>query len=171
MKMIYELKKTKNEVIIDASAAIATSGLNDIENERLLEVERQFTTISNRLNAMAQSAMNGNADIYEATVRQLTYEQGILQTEWEGLMEKKQETTAMEKQLKVLIELLDGLEEEQESNETDEGESNFRDDIFLQIIERGFMHSEGEVDFELKCGITRTTQAFMRATKKKLKKE
>lgn len=139
----------------------------DIENIRLAEVESQYKAISNRLNEMAKSAMGGNSDIYEATVNQLTYEQGLLQTEWEKLMDKKQETTAMESQLKVLIEILDTLEDAPENFGTNEEDNNFRDDIFLQIIERGFMHKDGMVDFELKCGIIRTAQAHIKIIKRK----
>lgn len=171
MKMLYELKRNKDKAIEESKAAIVAKGLSKIENDRLVDIERQFTAIGNRLNEMSKSAMRENSDIYEATVNQLTYEQGLLQTEWERLMEKKQETTAMESQLRVLIEILDTLEEEPENYGTDEENNNFRDDIFLQIIERGFMHNDGMVDFELKCGITRTAKAFIRIINKKLKKK
>ncbi len=167
MKMLYELKKNRDEAVAEAKVAIDSSGLTDIENIRLAEVESQYKAISNRLNEMAKSSMVANADIYEATMRQLTYEQDLLQDEWQNLMEKKQKSIEMERQLQVIIKLLEELEEEPEDYDKYYEENKYRDDIFSQCVEKGFMHDDGKVDFELKCGITRTAQAFIRIIKRK----
>lgn len=169
MKTLYELKKNKQVLIDDAKEAIASNGLSEIKNERLTDIDRQLSVIAKRLNEMAQSAMKKNSEIYEATVNQLLYEQDLLESERENFIDKKQETIAMERQLQVLIELLDTLEEEPENYEKYYEENKFRDDIFLQSVQCGFMHNDGKVDFEFKCGITRTTQAFIRVINKKAK--
>ena len=149
MKMLYDLKKNKDKALVEARVAIDASGLMEIENIRLAEVEAQYKAINNRINEMAKSSMVLNADIYEATMKQLAYEQDLLQDEWQNLTDKKQKSKDMERQLKVLMNLLEELEEEPKDYEKYYEENRFRDDIMAKCVERGFMHDDGTVDFQI----------------------
>lgn len=105
--------------------------------------------------------MGANADIYDATIRQLNYEKGILQSEWDQLMDRNQAGIAMKRHLKTLFNFLIELEDD------DQADMPFRDDIFRQVVNKGFVHNDGTVDFELKCGATFAMKARMRKSSKK----
>lgn len=151
------MRNNKDDVIEDAKSAIELSSLSEIDEARIKDIEKQYDALSDRLNQLAGSNVGANADIYDSTIKQLNYEQGILQTEWEQLMEKKQKSVSMERQLLTLLEILDELDDDPDN-------PDFRDDIFQQIVHRGIMQPDGEVDFELKCGATIPAKAFVRAT-------
>ena len=143
------MKILKDLDIEEVKNQIKRLGISEIEKQRIKDIEAQYNLINKQLKEMAESAAgSSNAQIYEATTNQLKYEQGILQSEMGPLIEKQQEAKSVDRHLKALEEILD--------------EEEFKDELFLKTVERGVLHDDGRVDFEFKCGITRSIQAIVR---------
>ena len=152
MKLLYELKENREELIAETKKRIVADALEDIEQERMNQLEHQIDEINNRIHEMTNQVDSRTGDVYQATIRHLYYEQEILQQELDTYTEKMQESIHLEKQLEILLKFLDELDEPSDSP------PEFKDDVFLQVVNQGILYSDYKVTFELKCGIERTIQ-------------
>nr|WP_279237722.1 recombinase family protein [Heliorestis acidaminivorans] len=149
MKVLYDLKEEKDQVTSEVNEIIAEYDLSDMEKARLIIVEEQLDTINNRIHELTENRNSTIADVYEANIRHLYYEQEALQAELEDLYEKQEESKHLKKQLEELLKLLDELENAR----------TFRADIFQQTANSGILSKDREVVFEFKCGISRKVEA------------
>ena len=156
MNLLYELKENKEKLIAESKKVRMDYALEAEEQERMTRLEQQIDDINNRVHEMTHRVDTRNGDAYQATIRHLYYEQEILQQELDHYTEKMQESLHLEKQLDILLNFLNDLEEP--SDELPE----FRADIFMQVVNKGTMYSDYKVHFELKCGIERTIQGSKR---------
>lgn len=150
MKILYEMKENKEKLISDAKQEIRICSLNEEEREKLEELERQIEAVNDRISDLASRKPSKNDSIYEATLRNLIYEQEILKMEYDRLDESQQESIYIENQLKELLEYLEEIEKPDDL---------FRDDIFIKTIEKGIVYNNHNVTFEFKCGIKRQKSA------------
>lgn len=150
MRILYEMKENKKKVIDDAKYVIRTCSLTEEEEERLEELNNQIEAVSDRISELASRKPSKNDAIYEATMRNLIYEQEILKIEFDRLDENKQESIYLENHLNELLEYLDEIKKTNDS---------FRDDIFVKTIEKGIIYNNHNVTFEFKCGIKRQESA------------
>ena len=156
MKLLYDLKENKEKVIEDTNRAIDGCSLTEEEELRLEELSIQIERITNRISEMASREPSRNDSIYDATMRQLMYEQEILQIEYEGLDENKQEGIYLKNNLEEFLEYLD---------EINEPTDDFRTDIFLNTVEKGIIYDNHRVEFKFKCGTSYTTWAKRKRNK------
>jgi len=163
MELLHDMKENREDIITDSKKAIKKCSLSKIEHARLDELEGQIESINNRISELAARESANSDAIYDATLRHLIYEQEILQMECDGLVENKQESLYMAKQLEELLEYIDGIDDDADFNV-------FRHDLFLKTIERGILHDERSVTFEFKCGIDRTVEV-MKRKKNEMKKK
>ena len=96
-----------------------------------------------------------NDPIYDATLRNLIYESQIYQQEYEDLLKSQEESTYMRKNLETLIKHLQSLDDFKA----------FNAEVFKQIIERGILHENYEIEFIFKCGINRRAYGWRRGKK------
>ena len=156
MKLLYELKEDKEALVAEVKKVMMNYGLEADEQKRMNQLEQQIDDINARVHEMTNRVDARNGDAYQATIRHLYYEQEILQQELDHYTEKMQESIHLERQLDILLNFLDDLEEP--SDESPE----VRVDIFTHVINKGTMYSDYKVHFELKCGIERTIQGSKR---------
>lgn len=85
MDLIYELKKSRKQVIEEANEVIAEYDLSVKEKERLGILEEKLETINERLVELTDNNNSSVSGAYEATIRHLYYEQEMLQAELDEL--------------------------------------------------------------------------------------
>lgn len=159
MNILREMKDDPNAVMEEARQVIRKASLSPPEQERLEELNAQIETIADRISDLAAKESSTNDAIYDATLRHLIYEQEILQQEQDSLEEGMQEQLYLEKQLQSLLDLLKTTEELED----------FDAKLFKATIERGIIYKERIVEFQFKCGVTRTLCVKERKTPKKEK--
>lgn len=149
MRVLYEMKRKREKVIDEVNREIRICSLNEEEEQRLEELRNQIEAVSDRISDLASRKPSRNDSIYEATMRNLIYEQEILKIEFDRLEESKQEGIYLEKQINELLKYLEEIDED----------DFFREDIFAKTVEKGFVHENRDVTFVFKCGIKRTESA------------
>ncbi|NMB44385.1 MAG: hypothetical protein GX995_09690, partial [Clostridiales bacterium] len=117
--------------------------------QRLEELRKQIEVINDRISDLASRNPSKNDSIYEATMRNIIYEQEILKIEFDRLEDSKQEGIYLEKQAEELLYYLEEIEE---------GDL-FRDDIFNKTVEKGIVYENRDITFVFKYGIRRTESA------------
>ena len=148
MNLLYEMKENRDKVIKDARKVIKSCSLTKAEEKRLKELEKQMDAVGNRISELSARESTTNDTIYEATLNHLIYEQEILQLEYDGLNDNRQESLFKEKKLEELLNYLDELKE-----------PDFNDKIFIHTVEKGILHTKHQVSLEFTCGIKRTITA------------
>ena len=151
MKLLYEMKLSKDQVIADTKEIIAAHGLSDEEKIKAEELGWQIEAVTSRMKELAiRRPASGNDSIYEATVRNLTYERELLQVEYDKLNESKQDGLAIETHLEELLECLDEVQ-----SEADE----FKGELFRKLIIEGLVFKKNKVRFKFKCDLQKEVDA------------
>ena len=150
MKLLYELKQDKENLIADVNDAVDESSLTEVEEARLQELENQIDRVSDQISQLSEREMATQDPLYEANLRHLIYEQEILQMEHDGLYKNKQESIYLQKNLEMLIGYLYLAPKE---------DTKFNSEAFVKTIERVIVYRDHEVEFIFKCGAKRTVTA------------
>lgn len=148
LKMTKEIEAIKSE----GEAAIADVGLLLEESDRLKELEEITDRIGEQISEMSMRESVTRDPIYDATLRNLIYESQIYQQEHESLMKSQDESIYMKNSLDILIEHLERLDDFEK----------FNAEVFKDIIERGIVHENYQIEFIFKCGISRTAYGWRR---------
>ena len=127
MKVLYELKQDKENLIADVNDAVDESSLTEVEEARLQELENQIDRVSDQISQLSEREMATQDPLYEANLRHLIYEQEILQMEHDGLYKNKQESIYLQKNLEMLIGYLYLAPKE---------DTKFNSEAFVKTIER-----------------------------------
>ena len=127
MKLLYELKQDKENLIADVNDAVDESSLTEVEEARLQELENQIDRVSDQISQLSEREMATQDPLYEANLRHLIYEQEILQMEHDGLYKNKQESIYLQKNLEMLIGYLDLAPKQV---------TKFNSEAFVKTIER-----------------------------------
>lgn len=148
------LKMTKETELIrkEGLEAIADVSLTDEETERLKELEEIIDRINDRISEMSLRESITNDSIYDATLRSLIYESQIYQQEHEALMKNQDEGNYLKMNLEALITYLENTEDFETFDAT----------TFKQIVERGILHKDYEIEFIFKCGVKRVAYGWRR---------
>lgn len=149
MRILYEMKEDKEKVMDEVEHEVRICSLNEEEEQRLEELRKQIEVINDRISDLASRNPSKNDSIYEATMRNIIYEQEILKIEFDRLEDSKQEGIYLEKQAEELLYYLEEIEED----------DLFRDDIFNKTVEKGIVYENRDITFVFKCGIRRTESA------------
>lgn len=144
MALLHDLKEGKEELIQEAHKVIEEYDLSSAEKARKLNLEAQIEQINERVSELAEQSNSTVASVYEASINHLYYEQELLQSEYDELSNKQQESKHMERHLETLLTFLYEFDE-----------SEFNEDIFRQVIQRGTINHNQKVTLEFKCGIKR----------------
>jgi hypothetical protein len=105
--------------------------------------------ISDRISEMASRESVTKNPVYDATLRNLIYEQEIIRQEYESISSFKKEGEFIKGKLEELLIQLDTLNED----------SEFRDDIFNKTIEQCILQDDHVVEFRFNCGAIRNAGA------------
>ena len=151
-EMLIKMTKEINVIKSEGEAAIKEVSLSDEENERLEEVEEIIDRISNQISELSMRESITNDPIYDLTLRNLIYESQIYQQEHENLLKNKEESIFMKKNLDTLLEYLENLRD----FETFDGR------MFKEIVDRGLIYADYEMEFIFKCGIKRKAYGWRR---------
>ncbi len=127
MNVLIELKNNKDIAIKEVKKIIDESSITEAEEERLQELKVKIDKITDRISDLATQGNSRNDAIYDATMRHMIYEQEILQLEYDGLDENKQESRYLQKSFDELVHILEQIKEE-----TDK----FSNEIFIKTIEK-----------------------------------
>lgn len=150
MRTLIELKENRDKTIEDAEIIIEEFSPTREEQDRLEELTLQLERITRRISEMASREPSRNDTIYESTMKHLIYEQEILQLEYERLDENRQDSIYLQKHLDEFLKYLDNIKLLEE---------NFEQDIFFKTIEKVILYDKHKVEFNFKCGISRTELA------------
>ncbi|WP_279236989.1 recombinase family protein [Heliorestis convoluta] len=161
MTLLRDLKAGKAELLQDAQQVIDEHDLSPTEKERQLNLATQIKQINEQIQKLTEQSNSSLANIYEASINHLYYEQELLQAEYDELDERRQTSKDMERHLETLLSYLDSLDEresfdEQESLEQEQEEPAFQEEIFRQVVQKGIINKDLKVTLEFKCGITRS---------------
>jgi site-specific DNA recombinase len=148
MKTLNEMKDKKEQILKDVESVIKSRSLTKEEENRLEELEEKLESISIRISDLASREPSSNDAIYDATMRNLIYEQEILQMEHENLEKVRQENMYLRDNLDELFKYLEQIEGDR-----------FREDIFLRTVEKAIVYDNYEISFVFKCGIKQYAQA------------
>ena len=122
-------------------------------NEMLIKMTKEINDrISNQISELSMRESITNDPIYDLTLRNLIYESQIYQQEHENLLKNKEESIFMKKNLDTLLEYLENLRD----FETFDGR------MFKEIVDRGLIYADYEMEFIFKCGIKRKAYGWRR---------
>jgi site-specific DNA recombinase len=150
VKSLLEMKEKKKLIVKEVENVVKSRSLTKTEENRLKELEEQLENISIRISDLASREPSSNDSIYDATMRNLIYEQEIIQMEHEKLDKINQENLYLKSKLKDLIKYLD------------EPIEAFRDDIFLDTVEKIILNNNQNLCFVFKCGYKEYANATKR---------
>jgi hypothetical protein len=152
MAMLQGMKHEQEELMQEAQMVIAQDELDDWEKERMDYLETEIESLEEIRSHAAASAQKSPArDVYDELSIDLTQEIEVLLNEKEKLNKKKQEALMKKRILNWLIEALDNLNGFDPISER----TDFREDIFRRIVERGDVFDDGTIIYELVFGVTR----------------
>jgi len=151
-EMLLKMTKEIDQIRLESDAAIKEVSLTEEENERLEEVEEIIDRISDQISEMSMRESITNDPIYDATLRNLIYESQIYQQEHENLLKNKEESIFMKKNLDILLKYLEELEDFEA----------FDAKMFREIVDRGLIYDDYQMEFIFKCGIKRKALGWRR---------
>jgi len=154
-EMLLRMTNEIKQIQLDGEEAIAYVSLTKEEDERLSELEILIDRINQQISDMSMRESMTKDPIYDATLRNLIYESQIYQQEYEGLLKSQDESKRMRKNLDILLDRLEKLDDFE----------TFNADIFKDIIERGILLENYEIEFIFKCGIKRRAYGWRRGKK------
>jgi len=149
MRLLHEMNRERDKLIKEAQIIIAEVSLSEVEFNKLDATDQKLNQIADQISELAVRESITNDPIYDASLRNLIYEQEIILAEHEYLNNRKNESEFLRMQLEDLLGLLDSL--------TDE--DGFRDDIFMRSAEQGMFNPDYQVEFKFKCGVKRSVCA------------
>jgi ribosome-interacting GTPase 1 len=151
-EMLLKMTKEIDQIRMEGEAAIKEVSLSEEENARLEEVEEIIDRISDQITEMSMRESITNDPIYDATLRNLIYESQIYQQEHENLLKNKEESIFMKKNLDILIEYLQGMQDFE----------TFDAKMFRETVERGLIYDDYQMEFIFKCGVKRKALGWRR---------
>lgn len=149
MRVINEINCNREKLMKEVGEVLEDHALSESEEARLQELEQKMENISDRISEMASRESVTKNPVYDATLRNLIYEQEIIRQEYESISSFKKEGEFIKGQLKEMLIQLDTLNED----------SEFRDDIFNKTIEQCILQDDHIVEFRFNCGAIRNAGA------------
>jgi site-specific DNA recombinase len=168
MAMLLEMKNKEAQFSKDAEGAIAERELDAWETERMHFLKNEITSLNSRLRELSDTSTKNEAwDILDDLSIDLTHELEVLKNEWKLLRQKNSEAQALKKTLEWLTNELNDLA----GFDPLQDRTDFREDIFKQIVQRGDVYDDGSIIYELVFGVNRTATGNDRAVWKFRKRD
>jgi DNA invertase Pin-like site-specific DNA recombinase len=144
-EVFIKLKESKGSIFSEIDGNHKHPVFTNEENKLLEELTKQIEAIDTRLNEISNLTILGKDIAYEESLDKLTAKREQINNKYEILKSNKYESELSEKQLDVLLDVLEQFDPEK---------SNIGE-IFSKIVQKGTLFNNHRLEIQFKCGIVR----------------